>query len=61
MPWYVLRLVKLDTGRIRYRYHFEAKDDAAAILRSQDKRTLAPMELWSGERLVEKWDSFPPR
>ena len=61
MPWYVLRLVSLDNGRIRYRYQIEATDDAEAIRRSEDKRTLAPMELWLGGRLVKRWHSFPPR
>ena len=61
MPIYYLRLVDGRTNGLRYRYVIEAADDEAAILKAEDKKSLAPMELTCEGRVVRRWDAFPHR
>ncbi len=60
MPLYRITYVRRDQAEVIPGPEFEADTDLEAILLADDRRTLSAMELWCGERLVQRWDSFPP-
>lgn len=47
------------TDRIEHFREFELSDDLLAIQQSAEWRCAAPMELWTGTRMVRRWDRVP--
>jgi hypothetical protein len=55
------RLLFLDaSGAAAHVYEFQAPDVDAALSVAEGKRGLSVMELWTGERKVQRWDCFSP-
>jgi len=48
------------SGAVVHTYEFRAHDDAEALRVAEGMRGLSAMELWTGERNVKRWDTFPP-
>lgn len=59
MAYYRLYLLDRSSGRIREFREFEARDDLAAIRRSEHWRS-GPMELWCLDRRVRRWQPMLP-
>ena len=47
-------------SHIREAHEFEADTDDEAISIAESKRRFIPMELWSNERKVKRWEAAPP-
>lgn len=47
-------------GSIERFREFELQHDLAAIQQAAEWRKSQAMELWTGARMVKRWDSYPP-
>ena len=59
MAGYRLYFLERFSGHIAKAHEFEADDDLAAVGIAEEWRTDGPMELWSGDRKVLRWDGRP--
>lgn len=46
------------TGQILSLIEFEAQDEAEALEFAEERRSLAPMELWTKGGLIKRWGAF---
>ncbi|HET7816558.1 MAG TPA: hypothetical protein VFK58_03155 [Sphingomicrobium sp.] len=60
MAYYRLYFFDGAGGRIQEFREFEAEDDLAAGRKAIAWRGIGPMELWSGQRKVDRWDGLRP-
>lgn len=57
MVQYRLYFIDRSSGHIETSREFHADDDAAAIERAAELGTGQPMELWSRDRKVRRWEA----
>lgn len=57
----VFRLLYLDhAGAIVHACEYDARDDVEALIVAEEKRGLPAMQLWTGDRKIKHWGTFPP-
>ena len=56
MAYYRLYHLRGAKNEVEAFEEFEAGDDATAIAKCEEWRSLNPMELWSGHRKVQRWE-----
>ncbi len=59
MPEYRLYFMDRFSGHIEHAREFEADDDMAAVCIAEGWRANGPMELWSRDRKVKRWEARP--
>jgi hypothetical protein len=59
MLYYRLYYFDRFSGHIDHFREFDAEDDAAAIGFAESWADGSPMELWSRERRLKRWDTIP--
>lgn len=57
MPEFRIFYLDASSDRITASHDFSADDDLDAIQRAGEFRTFAPMELWSGDRKIKRWEA----